>query len=1604
MVFAVSLILKALSSDVIVVAQGGAYPHFIHVLNRPASVRAILVRCGAALMNHSCREHIMQTNARQTFPLSGPQREIWLEQLMLGHPLASNIGGYVEIEDEVDLVCFRRAVQYMADHCDVLRTRILQEVDSDGIPLQGFADRLDVPVPVVDASGLPNHEVWRAAWIQEQMQTPFEFDGTPLWRIALCHLEARKWCFVVSAHHILLDGWSIYLVLQTLSQVYNALRAGRVPDVAVRSYVDFIEHDLSYRTSTRYLKDREYWAQKYATSPQPMLVSGSKRGDGHSGPPSMKFTREFPRALLDRMKAFAEVHGISPLQVCLAALYVYFSRTLQHDDISIGMPVLNRSGHQFKSSIGMFAQVTPIRMRFDGDSTFLELASKLSKELRQDYRHQNFPISEIGRACGLLKSGAARLFDVSFSFEQEEHMYRFGSEHSRSFKCSNGHESEPLSMFVRSNAHDDVALFHAIYNTAYFDADAIELLTERWIGLIDQGLASPDRRLHAFEVTTPGELDKLEAWSRGRATDVQPATFQALFQAQARRTPDAVAVVCADRQLTYAQLNAQANQLAHHLIAMGLQPDERVGLCLERSIELVVALLAILKAGGAYVPLDPRYPAERLSYMLADSAPRALLVHAATAAHLPAAKLPRLDLDAPEWRSAAETDPCVSGLALSHLAYVIYTSGSSGRPKGVMVPHAALVNYLAWAVDYYRPEHGAVVSSSLSFDATVTSLYLPLLCGGTTELLPEYDEIDALQRRLSSDKPLGLVKITPSHLDALTHQLVACNATPAAALFVIGGEALPASTVKHLRALAPGVRLVNEYGPTETVVGCVVYEVPLCWESTAATSVPIGEPIANMRVHVLDANGRPMPIGIAGEVCIAGPQVTRGYLNREELTEQCFVADPFGSSADARMYRTGDLARWLPDGTLDYLGRNDDQIKIRGFRIEPAEIASKLQEHPQVRDAAVVAHTDAGGHKALLAYYVQAERGAPSPEQLRGHLQQQFPEYMVPALYVQVDALPLTPNGKLDHKSLPMPQAQAYVQRGYVAPEGQVERLLARLWSEVLDVDRVGRHDHFFELGGHSLRVVALLERMRRHGLHATVKALLTQPTLMGMAAAIGVDSELVVPENRVPSECDRLVPAHLSLVDLSQDSIDRILATVPGGVGNVQEIYPLAPLQEGLLYHHLSAKRGDPYLQCVSFTFADRGRMDAFADALQQAVMRHDIMRTAIVWECVDEPVQVVWRRATVPWVEFQLDAAEGDVLQQLQMQMDPGGQQLELGTAPLLRVGYAHDAAGQRWVGVMLLHHLIADAASLGSLLKEIGCHLQENADGLPPMFPYREYTMRARWSRQSQEHTAFFTEMLGEVSEPTLPFGIQVPEDDGDGMRRVVKRLDVSVDQRLRVQARQLGVSVGVFHHVAWARVLGATAGQDDVVFGTVLLGRTQGRNIEQAIGMFINTLPIRVKLGSTTVRTAIQQTQTCLSALLSHENASLALAQRCSGVAAPSPLFNTLLNYRRTGREQLGGTVVEAWPGIGMHGAEERSTYPVCLSVDDMGDGTQLTLSACDLLDAERLCMYMQTALTQLVEALEAPEEPPIVQLCVLPEAERQRVLQDFNATTRAYPQT
>ncbi|CCF69486.1 amino acid adenylation domain protein [Xanthomonas citri pv. punicae str. LMG 859] len=601
-----------------------------------------------------------------------------------------------------------------------------------------------------------------------------------------------------------------------------------------------------------------------------------------------------------------------------------------------------------------------------------------------------------------------------------------------------------------------------------------------------------------------------------------------------------------------------------------------------------------------------------------------------------------------------------------------------------------------------------------------------------------------------------------------------------------------------------------------------------------------------------------------------------------------------------------------------------------------------------------------------------------------------------------MDAWPLTANGKLDRHALPAPDAAQRNLQTYEPPANALEQQLAEIWQAVLGVERVGRHDNFFQLGGHSLLAVTLVERLRQQGLGMDVRALLGQPTLAATAAALGRSQELEVPPNLIPAGCARITPELLTLVELSQATIDRIVATVPGGAANVQDIYPLAPLQEGVLYHHLVARQGDPYLLQAQLAFDDKPCLDAFVALLQRVVDRHDILRTSVAWEDLAAPVQIVWRQARVVCDPVQLNPDDGDVLEQLQARFDPCQYRLALTHAPLLQLHYAQDPHNGRLVALLLFHHIVLDHTALAVIREEMQ-HLSAVGDaGLPTPTPYRTYVTQALRGKTQEEHETFFRQCLGDIDTPTLAFDTE----DTPGHLQPLQQSDVLLDpmlaSRLRRQARDLHLSVASLHHLAWAMVLGSGVGRDDVVFGSVLLGRMQGGPAaDRALGMFINSLPIRVRLDAPAAAAA-RRTHDALTALMAHEHASLALAQRCSSIPASTPLFNALLNYRHSPPLPADAATSAAWHGVHALGSSERTNYPLLLNVDDLGDQFALSVQTRADIGAERMCAFMQRALAQLVDALEQCSYLPVGQLCVLPADELGQLLDTFNATDRDYP--
>ena len=722
------------------------------------------------------------------------------------------------------------------------------------------------------------------------------------------------------------------------------------------------------------------------------------------------------------------------------------------------------------------------------------------------------------------------------------------------------------------------------------------------------------------------------------------------------------------------------------------------------------------------------------------------------------------------------------------------------------------------------------------------------LCLPTAEEFRDPEALAGLVERYELSHLLGLpslYSVLVEHEQARLHSLRTA---------IVAGESCPPRLPLLHYERVPYARLYNEYGPTEGTVWSTVDEIS-CGSSLRYVS--IGSPIGGVQVALLDERQEPVSQGLTGELYIGGGGLSRGYFDRPDFTAERFVPNPFGEAGE-RLYRTGDLGRCCVDGTIEFIGRVDHQVKIRGFRVELGEIEAALGNLPEIREAVVVAYEARDGEKSLAAYVLAPAGAKVVASELRTALGRSLPDYMVPSTFVTLDKLPLNANGKVDRKALPAPDVDALTERRYIAPRTPAEAALCEAWAEILSLERVGVDDDFFTLGGHSLLAMTLIETLRKRGFSANVRMLFSHPTPGGLAGALGGAGEIVIPPNLIPPGCDAITPKMLTLATLSQADIDRIVAMVPGGAANVQDIYPLAPMQEGILFHHLMTAKGDPYLMPILLSFDSRERLDAFIDALQRVIDRHDILRTAVVWEGLPEPMQVVWRNAPMTVDDISSDVADGDITEQLRERFDPRKVKLDVQRAPMLRGFRAYDPHRERWILELLYHHLIDDNTTLRLALDEAEAYLLGRSSSLPAPVPFRNSVAEARLGSR-EEHEAFFRTMLGDVAEPTAPFGLLDVQGDGSGINEARVTLDTVLARRLRERARALGVSVASLCHQAFAQVLARASGRDDVVFGTVLFGRLHGgEGADRALGIFINTLPLRIRLGAVGVADAVRRT--------------------------------------------------------------------------------------------------------------------------------------------------
>ncbi|MGE3435688.1 MAG: amino acid adenylation domain-containing protein [Blastocatellales bacterium] len=1051
----------------------------------------------------------------QDLPLSFAQERLWfLDQLTPGGA-SYNIAEAYKLSGPLNPEALEQSLNEVVRRHEVLRTTFaIPSGTKDARPVQVIAPELRLSLPVVDLSGSSEAErkddVERFA--AEEARRPFDLARGPLLRATLLRLGAEEHVVLLTVHHIVSDDWSTFVYLREIAILYDAFIEGRpslLPELPIQ-YADYACWQRQSLQGEILESQRAYWKQRLAGAPPSLELPASRPRpaiqSSRGASQSFVLTEELSAALA----GLSRQEGSTLFMTLLAAFQTLLYRYTGQDDITVGSPVSNRNRSELEGLIGFFVNTLALRTDLSGVPNFRELLRRVRETALGAYAHQDMPFEKLVQELQPNRDlSRTPIFQVMLVMQnipgQAPELARQGL-NMRSMKARGGVAKFDLTLFVTESGGKLSGALN--YNTDLFDDDAIVRMLDHFRNLLEAIAANPDRSVAALPMLSEAEeRQTLAEWSGSRDEAPLDQCLHQLFEAQVERTPDAIAVTFEDECLSYRELNRRANQTAHYLRKLGVGPEVLVGVCLDRSIGMMVGLLGVLKAGGAYVPLDPNYPADRLAFMLKDARAQALL----TQKHLmglllsQSARLCCLD---DEWSEIAqESDENLESLvAAENLAYVIYTSGSTGKPKGSLITHRGLTNYLNWCLSAYpvADGRGSVVHSTIAFDATITALFAPLLAGRAVRLLPERIALDALAETLRQEGDYSLIKITPAHLDLLSHQLSPEEAGKLTRAFVIGGENLLKEQIRFWQEHAGETHLFNEYGPTEAVVGCVVHDAAP--DQLGIGSVSIGRPIPNTQVFALDQFLQPVPVGARGELYLGGVGLARGYLDRPELTAEKFIPHPFSEIAGERLYRTGDVVRFLPDGKLEFLGRVDEQVKIRGYRIECGEIESLLGQREGVREAVVIAREDIPGDKRLVAYCVAQLPGKlPAHVELRNFLKEQLPEYMIPSFFVELEAMPLTLNGKVDRRALPAPdKTRPELKAEFVAPRTPAEERLAAICAEVLGLERVGVHDHFFDLGGHSLLATQVVSRVRQaFEIELPLRSLFETPTVAGLAENI---------------------------------------------------------------------------------------------------------------------------------------------------------------------------------------------------------------------------------------------------------------------------------------------------------------------------------------------------------------------------------------------------------------------------------------------------------------------------------------------------------------------
>ena len=1542
-------------------------------------------------------------------PLSFAQQRFWFLDQLYPDSSAYNIPEAVRLSGSLNVQAMRRSLYEVAMRHEVLRTTFGAE---DGSLKQIIAKAPKINLPVIDLAALsePVREAESSALMGEEANQSFNLSTGPLMRTALVRLAVDDHLLLLTMHHIISDGWSAAIFIREAAALYGAFVSGGPSPLKEPQfqYADFarwqrqwlrgetLESQLDYWK--RQLQDGRFVLELPVDRPRPAVqtFSGARQ------------TAVLPKALTEQIKALSRQEGVTVFMTLLAAFQTLLYRYTNEDKILVGSPIAGRNRSEFEDLIGLFVNTLILRADFSERLTFRGLLRQVRNTALGAYAHQELPfeklVEELQPGRDLSRSP---LFQVMFIFQNTplEPLDLTGLAQ-RQVRVENHWATFDLNLSMIEKPEGFAASLE--YNTDLFYPASMQRLLGHFQALLEAVVADPARRVVDLPILTECESNSLRQWNATTKDFPEELSVHSMFEAQAERTPEACAVICGEERLTYAELNSRANQLARYLCRFGIGPEAQVSVCFERSLEMIVGMLGILKAGAAYLPLDPAYPKERLTFMIEDAKATIVVTRERFLDVLAQTGARCVCLDKDQGELERESTLNLGERVLpDNVAYSIYTSGSTGNPKGVMISHKSVINLVSGLYPLLGFDESDVwtVFHSYAFDFSVWELWAPLLNGARVVLVPaSIAQSPAEFHNLLASEQVTVLHQTPSAFRPL---LKLMNAEEHHGLrlslkqIILGGDALPRDLIGNLPE--GNFKFWNLYGPTEATVWSAFHGV-----SRTEGPISIGSPLPNTQLYILDEHSNPLPVMIPGELFIGGSGLARGYLNRPDLTAERFIPYAHSEIPGQRLYRTGDRARFLPDGKLECLGRIDQQLKIRGYRVEPGDIEAAIERHHSVKSAVVVARENRDQENCLVAYVVPQNTNSVSVSQLRKFIQDKLPEYMIPSSFVMLNSLPVTRNGKLDRHNLPAPERERPdLDSAFAGPRTAIEELLSRLWAEVLGLARVGIDDSFFELGGDSIAGVRLIAKATQAGLRFTPRQLFQSPTIAELAGAV----ELHAVDSNEQGSATGAPPTARGIMSLQPDRLDREkVALLSERGGEVEAVYQLSPMQQGMLFHTLVSPESMEYLEQLSCSVNGPLDVSAFEEAWLQVINRNPALRTCFDWERFDEPVQIVFKSIPAPLERHDLSGLPAhEQLSRIQSYIttEQRGRGFDPSSAPLMRLALFHLGANSHRF-VWSFHHLMIDGWSIPLVLNEVYELYSAYSQGQKPEAesrpPYGEYIswLSARDLRQAE--LAWRRELKGFVAPTQIGAGRSSTgrSPDSAGYRELKARLTATRTEALQTVARRHRITFSTLLQGAWALLLSRYSTGRDVVFGSVVSGRpAEVRGVELMVGVFINTLPVRARVSQgTAALTFLREFQSRQTEMRQFEFSPLVKVQRWSEVPPGVPLFESIFVYEHypliSSLQTLGkGT----WTFDYL--SEQHTGYPIHFMAVP-GDELLLRLTYLkDRFDAAAIAR-MLAHYEHILEEIVADPMQPLESIAMLSEAECKQLLVEWNDTAAENP--